>query len=103
VVIWIEQMLREVADYVMVLFFPSFLPVWCGARPGRGHVASPSSLGALIFAKLVIVAVPSWPPLDWASADDPDGGFVSVVARPALATIASGVVLPGCPFGTPHS
>lgn len=89
VVIWIELMLREVAIYAAVLFFPLALAglVWDPARAWARRLAE--LLGALIFAKFVIVAVLSLAAGGLASADDPDGGFASVLAGAALLVVAA--------------
>jgi hypothetical protein len=89
VVIWIELLLREVALYAVVLFFPLALAglVWDPARSWARKLAE--LLAALIFAKFVIVAVLSLAAGGLAAGGQPDGGFGSVLAGAALLVVAA--------------
>ena len=90
VVIWVELLLREVALYAVVLFFPLALAglAWEPARAWARRLAE--LLGALIFAKFVIVAVLSLAAGGLASGGDQDaGGFGGVLAGAALLVVAA--------------
>ena len=89
VVIWIELLLREVALYAVVLFFPLALAglVW---EPARGWARKLAELlVALIFAKFVIVAVLSLAAGGLASGGQPGAGFGGVLAGAALLVVAA--------------
>jgi type IV secretion system protein TrbL len=97
VVIWIELLLREVAIYAVVLFFPLALAglAWDPARGWARKLAE--LLGALIFAKFVIVAVLSLAAGGLASAGTQHNngtagggaGFGGVLAGSALLVVAA--------------
>jgi hypothetical protein len=86
VVIWLELLLREVAIYATVLFFPVGLAglVWEGSRRWARHLAE--ILVALIFSKFVIVAI-----LSLASAGLAGGaeGYAGVLAGAAMLAVAA--------------
>jgi len=85
-VIWIELLLREVAIYAALLFLPIGLAglAWDGSRRWARRLAE--LLGALIFAKFVIVAVLSLAAGALASGGE---GFAGVLAGVALLVVAA--------------
>ena len=86
VVIWIELLLREVAIYAAVLFFPLALAglVWDASRAWARRLAE--MLAALIFSKFVIVAILSLASGGLASGAE---GFGGVLAGAALLLVAA--------------
>jgi hypothetical protein len=85
-VIWIELLLREVAIYATLLFFPIGLAglAWDGSRRWARRLAE--LLAALIFAKFVIVAILSLAASGLASGGE---GFAGVLAGVALLVVAA--------------
>lgn len=86
VVIWIELLLREVAIYAVVLFFPLALAglVWDASRAWARRLAE--MLAALIFSKFVIVAILALASGGLASGSE---GFGGVLAGAALLLVAA--------------
>jgi hypothetical protein len=86
VVIWMELLLREVAIYAALLFFPIGLAglVWDGSRRWARRLTE--ILGALIFAKFVIVAILSLAAGGLASGRD---GYSGVLVGAALLLVAA--------------
>jgi hypothetical protein len=85
-VIWIELLLREVAIYATLLFFPIGLAglAWDASRRWARRLAE--LLGALIFAKFMIVAILSLAASGLASGGE---GFAGVLAGVALLVLAA--------------
>lgn len=88
VVIWIELLLREVAIYAVVLFFPLALAglVWDASRVWSRRLAE--FLVALIFSKFVIVAILALASGGLASASEGFGGVLAGAALLVLATFS---------------
>ena len=86
VVIWIELLLREVAIYAVVLFFPLALAglVWDASRAWSRRLAE--LLAALIFSKFVIVAILALASGGLASGPE---GFGGVLAGASLLLVAA--------------
>ncbi len=86
VVIWLELLLRAVAIYATVLFFPIGLAglVWEGSRRWARHLAE--ILVALIFSKFVIVAILSLAASGLAGGGE---GYAGVLAGSAMLTVAA--------------
>jgi hypothetical protein len=92
-VIWIELLLREVAIYATLLFFPIGLAglAWDGSRRWARRLAE--LLGALIFAKFVIVAILSLAASGLASGGEGFGGVLAGVALLVVAAFAPFLLL----------
>jgi hypothetical protein len=86
VVIWIELLLREVAIYAVVLFFPLALAglVWDASRAWSRRLAE--MLAALIFSKFVIVAILALASGGLASGSE---GFGGVLVGASLLLVAA--------------
>lgn len=93
VVIWLELLLREVAIYATLLFFPIGLAglVWDGSRRWAGRLTE--ILCALIFAKFVIVAVLSLAVGGLASGREGYGGVLLGAALLVVAAFAPFLLL----------